>query len=176
MTQTELENVKIDTIRKGTKKYKIKSYVYFIIVIALLLLVFMVLGRLGNDFTGLMIFIIMMIIPVLVVFRNQLPSIMPDFISDSLFEIDHSQNSNEISAYDLNTKTKEYAKLSGVFIMVIASIVLIADYRNNLGDKMSFYKIMASVLCLIIASIMLTEVTGDDKGISLDIAADRSDG
>ena len=88
LSQSNLDNIKIDTIRKGTHKYKIKSYIYFIIVIALLLLVFVFLGGIGNDFFGLMIFLIMMILPVLMLFRNKLPSVMPEFLANSLFEIE----------------------------------------------------------------------------------------
>ena len=50
IAQSNLDNIKIEEIRKGTHKYKIKSYVYFIIALALLLLVFVFLGGIGNDF------------------------------------------------------------------------------------------------------------------------------
>ena len=172
--KTDYQNVKIETIRKGTPKYKIKSYVIFIILLALFVLVFMVLGQLGNDFMGLMIFLILMIVPVLVIFRNQLPNILPDFISDSLLEIDHKQNKgSSIEAYDIDIKQIQQAKIAGVCILVLASIVLIADYRKKIGDKMSIYKIMASLLCLIIAAIMLSNVTGKD--ISLSFKEDREE-
>ena len=165
MAQSNLDNIKIDTIRKGTHKYKIKSYVYFIIVIALLLLVFVFLGGIGNDFFGLMIFLIMMLLPVLMLFRNKLPSVMPEFLANSLFEIDYSAEQS-VSPYSISLRNQQYAKLFSIVVLIIGAIVLIADYRKKLGDKMVFYKIMGSLACLIMAGIILSDVTGQDLSLS----------
>jgi hypothetical protein len=165
ISQSNLDNIKIDTIRKGTQKYKIKSFVYFIIVIALLLLVFVFLGGIGNDFFGLMIFLIMMILPVLMLFRNKLPSVMPEFLANSLFEIDYSAEQS-LSPYSISLRNQQYAKLFSIVVLIIGAIVLIADYRKKLGDKMVFYKIMGSLVCLIMAGIILSDVTGQDLSLS----------
>ena len=165
LSQSNLDNIKIDTIRKRTHKYKIKSYIYFIIVIALLLLVFVFLGGIGNDFFGLMIFLIMMILPVLMLFRNKLPSVMPEFLANSLFEIDYSSEQS-LSPYSISLRNQQYAKLFSIIVLIIGGIVLIADYRQKIGDKMSFYKIMGSLGCLIMAGIILSDVTGQDLSLS----------
>jgi hypothetical protein len=164
ISKSNLDNIKIDAIRKGTQKYKIKSYVYFIIVIALLLLVFVFLGGIGNDFFGLMMFLIMMILPVLMLFRNKLPSVIPDFLANSLFEIDFSEEQN-LSSYSISLRSQQYAKIFSIVVLIIGALVLIADYRKKLGDKMVFYKIMGSLGCLIIAGIILSDVTGQDLSI-----------
>ena len=161
IVQSNLDNIKIEEIRKGTHKYKIKSYVYFIIVLALLLLVFVFLGGIGNDFFGLMIFLIMMILPVLMLFRNKLPNVMPEFLANSLFEIDFSEEQN-LSPYSISLRNQQYAKIFSVVVLIIGALVLIADYRKKIADKMSFYKIMGSLGCLIMAGIILSDVTGQD--------------
>ena len=165
IVQSNLDNIKIEEIRKGTHKYKIKSYVYFIIVLALLLLVFVFLGGIGNDFFGLMIFLIMMILPVLMLFRNKLPSVMPEFLANSLFEIDFSEEQN-LSPYSISLRNQQYAKIFSVTVLIIGGLVLIADYRNKIADKMSFYKIMGSLGCLIMAGIILSDVTGEDLSLT----------
>ena len=165
ISQSNLDNIKIDTIRKGTSKYKIKSYVYFIITIALLLLVFVFLGGIGNDFFGLMLFLMMMILPVLMLFRNKLPSVMPEFLSNSLFEIDYSAEQS-ISPYSISLRNQQYGKIFSIVVLILGAIVLIADYRKKIGDKMVFFKIMGSLLCLIIAGIILSDVTGQDLSLS----------
>ena len=169
--QTNLDNLKIDTIRKGTPKYRIKSYIYFVLVIAVLLLLFFLIGSIGNDFMGLLIFSIMMILPVLILFRNQLPGVIPSFLSDSIFEVDHKPDT-KIQPYNISEKTKQYGKIFVMVILLLASIVLIADYRKtidfdgnfiqNLGDPMSFFKIMGSLFCVIAAGIVLSDITGEE--------------
>lgn len=159
--QTTLEDLKIDTIRKGTPKYRIKSYIYFVLLILILLIVFVLLGGIGNDFFGLMVFLFIMLMPVLLLFRNRLPSLMPDFLADSIYEIDNRPE-NELTGYNISQKNKEYGMLFGIVVLIIGAIALIADYRKNIGDKMIFFKIMGSVFCLIVAGIILGEFSGED--------------
>ena len=122
---------------------------------------FVILGGIGNDFFGLMIFLLIMLMPVLLLFRHQLPSVMPDFLSNSIYEIDNRPE-RELPAYAISEKNKQYAYIFSAVVLIIGSIVLIADYRKNIGDKMIFLKIMSSVLCLIFAGILVGEFSGED--------------
>tara|TARA_B110000483_G_C17946684_1_gene446698 strand:- start:353 stop:628 length:276 start_codon:yes stop_codon:yes gene_type:complete len=90
---------------------------------------------------------------------------MPDFISNSLYEIDNSQDVGQ-PVYNVNQKTKESAYLFVMVVLIIGAIVLIAEYRNKIEDKMSFYKVMGSLICIIFAGIMLANITGDELKIS----------
>ena len=173
--KTNLDNLKIEAIRKGTKKYRIKSFVIFFIVIAIVLLFLVLLGSIGNDFFGILIFSATMILPVLILFRNRLPSIIPTFLSNSIYEIDYRPD-NSTTAYNVSQKNKEYGLVFAMIVLIIGSVVLIADYRrivnfrgeliDNLGDKASFYKIMGSVSMLIAAGIVLSNITGEDLSLS----------
>lgn len=175
--KTNLDNLKIESIRKGTEKYRIKSYVIFFIVIAILLLFFVLLGSIGNDFFGILIFSAMMILPVLILFRNRLPSIIPTFLSNSIYEIDYRPDTGT-TAYNVSQKNKEYGLIFAMIVLIIGSVVLIADYRrvvnfkgdliDNLGDKASFFKIMGSVGLLIAAGIVLSNITNKELSLSSD--------
>lgn len=161
--KTSLEDLKIETVRKGTKRYKIKSYVYFVIVILLFLVFIVFMGKLGNDFLGLLFFLLLMILPVLIVFRHKIPSILPGFLEDSLYEIDHKpiNDKNEpILPYDINKKHIQIGKIFIMVILIIGSIMLIFKYKKNLRDGNSIYHIMGSLGCLIVAGIILGDVTG----------------
>ena len=159
--KTSLHDLKIDTIRKGSVKYRIKSYIYFMLLLLIVFIVFILLGGIGNDFFGLIIFLIVMLMPVLLLFRNKIPSIIPDFIADSVYEIDNRPET-QLAPYQISQKNKEYAMIFSIVVLIIGSVVLIADYRKNIGDKMCFFKIAASVICLIVAGIMVGEFSGED--------------
>jgi cytochrome bd-type quinol oxidase subunit 2 len=165
MSSENIDNIKINAVRSQTKKYKLKSYVIFLIVFAIILLFLIFLGRIGNDVFGLLMFLIMFMIPVMIIFRNTIPNLMPDFISNSLYEIDNSQDVGQ-PVYNVNQKTKESAYLFVMVVLIIGAIVLIAEYRNKIEDKMSFYKVMGSLICIIFAGIMLANITGDELKIS----------
>jgi hypothetical protein len=136
-----------------------------LIILAIILLFLIFLGRFGNDIFGLLIFLIIFIIPVMILFRNKIPTLLPDFVSNSLYEIDNEINKGQ-PVYSVSQQTKEYAYLFGFVVLLIGAIVLIADYRNQLQDNMSVIKIFGSLLCLIFAGIMLSNITGEELSIS----------
>ena len=170
--KTSLEDLKVDTIRKGTKRYKIKSYVYFVVVILIFLVFIVFMGKLGNDFLGLLIFLLLMILPVLIVFRHKLPSILPGFLEDKVYEIDHKpikNNENEpILPYDINKKHIQTGTIAIMVVLIIGSILLIYQYKKNLRDGTCIYQIMGSLACLIVAGIILGDVTGKDFTLGSD--------
>lgn len=163
----EIENEKINTVRRATPQYRIKSYVIFLILVLFILLFVIFLGRFGNDVFALLTFSLIFLIPVIILFRNSLPSILPSFINDSLFEIDNTEGRTP-PVYSIDKKTEEQALLFGMIVLIIASMVIIADYREKMADGMTFYRIMSSVICLIFAGIMLGNITGEELKITFD--------
>ena len=162
-TNKELEDVKVESYKRESKKYRIKSYVTFLIIIAIIFLVLLFLGSFGNDLFGLIVFLAIFTIPVLLVFRNKLPNVLPDFITNSLFEVDESEDTQPV--YNVSARTTELANLFGVVVLLLGSIVLIIKYRKQIEDPMTFYKIMGSIVCLVFAGIMLSNVTGEELTI-----------
>lgn len=159
-----IENIKVNEIKSETQNYRIKSYVVFLIVILLIFIFLVFLGRIGNDVFGIMMFSVIFIVPALILLRNKLTGLLPEFIRKSLFEIDDSLNNQPI--YNVNKKTVEYSYLFAMCVLIIGSIVLITDYRDKINDPSTFLKIMLSLICLIFAGIMLSNITGDELSIS----------
>lgn len=159
-----IENVKVNELKSDTQNYRIKSYVVFLIVILLIFIFLVFLGRIGNDVFGIMMFSVIFIVPVLILLRNKLSTLLPEFIRKSLFEIDDSLNEQPI--YNLDKKTMEYGYLFTMIVLLIGAVVLIADYRDKINDPSTFLKIMLSLICLILAGIMLSHITGEELSIS----------
>lgn len=165
MSNDTIEDVKINSIRRDTNNYRIKSYVIFIIMIGIIALVLLFLGSFGNDLFGLLIFLLLFIIPVIILFRNQIPSMLPDFIAESVFEIDNKPKGDPV--YNISKVHTEYAMIFGLFILLVGAIFLIIDYRKKLEDPMSVYKIYGSVICCVFSGFMLTKLTGDEFTLSM---------
>ena len=161
----QLEDIKVKEVQRDTPKYKIKSYVMFLILIAIILLVLIFLGSFGNDLFGLMVFLAIFLIPVAIIFRNKLPNILPDFITNSLFEIDESEG-NYQPVYNISKKNTQMALIFGVSVLIGGAVFLIIKYRKQIPDKMCFFKIMSSLICLIFAGIMLSNLTGEELSIT----------
>ena len=163
MSNNQLEDIKIQSVRSESKQYKIKSYVTFLILIVIVFAFFLFLGSFGNDMFGLLVFLIIFSLPVIIIFRNSLPKILPDFIADSVYEIDNTTDSQKI--YNISTKTTQSGLLFGIAVLLIGAIALIVKYRKQIEDPMCFFKIMGSMVCLSFAGIMLSKVTGEELSI-----------
>lgn len=168
----EIENERIQMERSNTDNYKIKSYVIFLILILVILLVILFLGRLGNDVFAILTFSIIFLVPVLVLFRNKLPGILPNFLKDSLFEID-DRTGYVPPVYSFDKKTKETGYLFGIVVLLISAVFIIADYRNKIADGMTGYRIFGSVICLIFAALMLGNLTGEELTLDISNEADE---
>ena len=111
----------------------------------------------------------------IIIFRNKLPNVLPDFITKSLFEIDESEG-NYQPIYNISKKRNQMAYIFGVTVLLIGSIFLIVKYRKQIPDPMCFYKIMGSMICLVFAGIMLSNITGEELSIgSIDDSEDSED-
>jgi len=163
MSNNTIEDIKINSIRKETNNYRIKSYVVFLIGLGIIALIFLFLGSFGNDLFGLLIFLLLFLIPVIILFRNKIPSLLPDFISESIFEIDDEPAGTPV--YNISEAHKQYAMIFGFAVLIIGAIFLIIDYRKKIEDPMSVYKIYGSVICCVFASFLLTELTGEELTI-----------
>ena len=86
----------------------------FLILIAIILLVLIFLGSFGNDLFGLIVFLVIFLVPVAIIFRNKLPNILPDFITNSLFEIDESVSFSDLKGKEFNSFMRgAFAELYG---------------------------------------------------------------
>ena len=160
-----IEDVKINAVQSESKHYRIKSYVVFLILLGIILLFLIFLGRIGNDVFGLIVFLIIFIIPALIIFKNKIPHLVPDFIANSLYEDNPHPEANQ-PVYSVSQRTKDFGYLFIFVVLLIGSIVLIAEYRKKIEDKMSFFKIMASLLCLGLAGTVLANITGVELSLS----------
>ena len=153
-----LEDIKINTYVGQSNRYKIKSYVSFLILIAVILLVLLFLGSFGNDVFGLMVFLVIFMVPVFIIFRNKLPNILPDFITDSLYEIDNSPE-DVMPVYDVNLKAKQSAYLFESDRVGFGFNCIRGRLKPN-GRQYVFFRIMGSMVCLIFAGVMISSIMG----------------
>ena len=166
MSNDTIEDVKINAIRKTTENYRIKSYVVFIIIISIIALVLLFLGSFGNDVFGILIFSLIFIIPAVVLFRNRIPNLLPEFIKESVYEID--EEVDRAPSYNISKLHTEYAMIFGLIVLIVGAIFLIIDARNKIEDPMTVYKIFGSVICCIFGGFMLTKLTGEELSLSID--------
>lgn len=176
MNGEELDtNIKISEYQKTAPEHRFKSYTLLIIIIAIIGGLIFITGKYGPDFFGLIIFFIIILMPVFVLFRNQLAFILPKRVGDILLDVD--DKSRDSLEFDLdiekpplsreeiieNIKDFEFPKLLKqifkyiiIVLLMIGSVMLLkkANIEYMIKNE-GLIKILGSFLCLCIAGTIL---------------------
>ena len=153
-----MSDIEISETFTLSNNYKIKSYTLMVILILLILGVLFMVGQFGPDFFALLIFLIIMFIPVILLLKDKLIPILPKLISDNLLEIDHKETEVNKINYSVSKYIKELGLYIMISVMLIGSLVFLKTGNDNLDTQSSIYKILGSLVCIIIGGIILLEV------------------
>ena len=152
-------NITLIESSKKTTKMKFKSYVSVVVIILLFFLFVYMLGRIGPDFFAMVVFLFVISIPVLVLLRHKLVGLLPTPFVNNLLEIDADLDDENNRKYSISLFTKQ----SGMYIIVgalcIQSILLLNNAKTNLSKRDTIYKILGSAVSLIIAGIIILEIS-----------------
>ena len=154
-----MSDIKLSETIVEPKKYKVKSYTFLVILILLVIGLVFLTGTIGPDIFILVMFLFLISIPMLILFRNHLISFLPEIVSDSLLEIDH-ENKEEKKRFSYSPSL--YVKEVGIHIisglLLLASAVFIYKGYKNIDEKNSIMKIMGSLACVVISGVIILQV------------------
>ena len=153
-----MSDIEISETFTLSNNYKIKSYTLMVILLLLILGVLFMVGQFGPDFFALLIFLIIMFIPVILLLKDKLIPILPKLISDNLLEIDHKEPEVNKINYSVSKYIKELGLYIMISVMLIGSLVFLKTGNDNIDNQSSIYKILGSLVCIIIGGIILLEV------------------
>lgn len=156
-------NITLIESSKKSPKMKFKSYTSMVVVSLLVLLFIFMLGRIGPDFFAILVFLLIISFPVLILLRHKLVGFLPKVISDNLLEIDSDLDESQNKKYSVSLYVKQSAMYIIVVGLCIQGIVLINSARKDITQKNSIYKILGSVVSIVIAGIITIEISNPMK-------------
>ena len=159
-------NISLVESPKKQVKIKFKSYVSVVVLILLVLLFIFMLGRIGPDFFAIIIFLVVVSIPFRLLLRHKLVGLLPKPITDNLLEIDADLDDGAHKTYRLELKVKQIGMYIVIFALCVQSVVLLQNAKKNLAQKPSIYKILGSLVSLVIAGIINLEITSPMGNVS----------
>ena len=143
-------------------EYKIKSYTMVVVIVTIIIGFLITIGRFGPDFFAILIFFVIMLIPVVLLLRNKLVNVLPKIISDNLLEIDHSEEKQNNVKFNPTRYTKQLGMYIMIVILLVGSVIFLKKSMDGLKDnkigKKIIYKILGSLICTVIAGIILLEI------------------
>jgi len=159
MGDEELNDITMDSyIRKSPGK-RFKSYTIGVIFTLIIIGCIFFIGTIGSDFFALLIFLLIISIPILILFRKKLLNILPDFLSSSLLEIDNEEKNESLNPkFSISKWVKEAGIYITIVLLVITSIILLIDFRKKLNEKKTLYKILGGLLCVVFSGMLLLDI------------------
>lgn len=148
-------------------KFKMIKYHVFIVIVFLIVLLFLLLaGKFGGDSIPFILFTLIMSLPILIIYRNQIPDYIPKPFSDLLIEEEKPKTEKIEYESVLDTKTtksKQILYLLGIIVLSISLILLIIGLNNDLKindmeiikNKKIGTKILTGLVIAIMNGIML---------------------
>lgn len=130
------KEVSLKEYENETPKFRMIKYHVFIVIVFLIVLLFLLLaGKFGGDSIPFILFTLIMSLPILIIYRNQIPDYIPKSLSNLL--IDEEKPKTEKIEYEsiLDTKTtksKQILYLVGLIILTISLIVIISGLNEDL--------------------------------------------
>lgn len=159
MNDEELNDVTMNSYLKNSPGKRFKSYTIGVIFILIIIGCVFSIGIIGSDFFALLVFLMIISIPVLILFRKKLLNILPNFISNSLLEIDDEEKNDSIKLkFSISKWVKETGIYFTIILLFITAAILIVDFRNKLEEKKTLYKIIGGVICIVLSGMLLIDI------------------
>ena len=153
-----MSNINLLENATSNPRYRMKSYTMTIILVALIIGFIILVGIFGPDFFALFIFLLIMAIPVILLLRDKLILVLPDFLSSRLIEIDHSEEEKNKVAFNPSKYTKQVGLYIIVSILLIGGGVFLNKGNELLKEYKSIYKILGALVCVVMAGSILLEI------------------
>ena len=154
----ELSEIQIQEYKRTNTNTVIKSYTIMSVLILLFIGILFFIGSVTPEFFVFLVFITVMSIPVIIIFRKKLYNILPVFVKNSLLEIDDREDNENTSGYSISNYWTQVLKIIFVLLLCINSVIFLNKFRKNYGEIKSIKKMFSSLLLIIIAGIVVTEL------------------
>lgn len=158
MDNKELDtDIKISEYLKKNPTQRFKSYTILIVFVLIFLGIIFLSGKIGPDIFGLVLFFAIVSLPILIIFRFKLASILPSVMADNILEIDHDDSKKrELKIrFDIPLILKQIMTYIVIILLLIGSIVLLYVSNNELITKESVIYILGAFVTQAIAGVII---------------------
>ena len=154
-----MSDIELSESNTTAQKYKLKSFTAYVILILIIIGVLFLSGKLGPNFFVVILFILIVLTPILIIFRKNLVHVLPKPLTDNLLEIDESieETKKQRRAYKISRINKEIGMYFLVFVLLIGAFVQLYLTKYAIKEKKSIYTIFGALACIIGAGVIILE-------------------
>ena len=154
----EISHAEMKVIIKENPQYKIKSVLTIIILLLIVIGVILFMGTIIPEFFVFIIFLLILSLPIILLLRQKIYDFVPEFIKNSLLEIDQKDDETKTQVVNVSKKYKQILILVFCFILFCGSVNYLKKFSTNLAERKSISKFLGSFVCIVIAGIAILEI------------------
>ena len=154
----EISGVQVNEIVAQNPKTRIKSYLRLVLLLLVLFGVLFIVGSIVPEFLVLFVFLLLMSAPVIILLRNKLIGILPDFIGSSLMEIDNRNEEEKRGNYSISLFYKQVLVIILVILKIAGSVNYLKQFIKEYTEKKSIMKFLGSFICIVIGGLATLEI------------------
>ena len=154
----EISGVQINEVVSQNPTTRVKSYLRLILLFIVLFGVLFVVGSIVPEFLVLLVFLLLLSAPVIILLRKRLVGILPDFIGNSLLEIDERNEEEKNDTYSVSLYYKQVLSIIFAILLIAGSINYLKQFIKNYTEKKSITKFLGSFICLTIGGMVILEL------------------
>lgn len=166
-TTAIIKDIDLKSVNSTGKITMIKYHVFIIMLIIIIVGFLVIVGKFGSNGVAFFIFIIFLLIPVIVMYRNSLPDYIPGplraLISDNIVPSKAEKKKN----LQVSKITKQIFIVVSIVLLIIGCVILLSNISPDLQmgvekeislENDTLTKIMATLTCAIIAGILVLKL------------------
>ena len=154
----EISGVQINEVVSQNPKTRVKSYLRLILLFIVIFGVLFVVGSIVPEFLVLLVFLLLLSAPVIILLRKRLVGILPDFIGNSLLEIDERNEEENNNTYSVSLYYKQVLSIIFAILLIAGSINYLKQFIKKYTEKKSITKFLGSFICLTIGGLVILEL------------------
>ena len=152
-----MSDIKLSESNSSPTNYKLKSYTGIAVLLIIIIGCVLISGKLGENFFVIVLFVLIVLVPVILIFRKNLVSILPKPLSDNLLEIDAKKEENQKKMYQPSRIVKEIGMYMLVTVLLIGAGLQLYVSKKAIKEKKAVYAIFGALACIIVAGVIILE-------------------
>ena len=139
----------------------VKYHIFILLVLGIVALVLFLASRFSEDSIPIIIFFALLLIPLLIGFRDMLPDYIPAYFRDLLITTEENKPKKPVDLSTVTLKTKQIYMTIAMSVVSLLLIILLFEIKPNLNNSVTGQELIEKNIALkIVSGVILASFLG----------------
>ena len=139
----------------------VKYHIFILLVLGIVALVLFLASRFSEDSIPIIIFFALLLIPLLIGFRDMLPDYIPSYFRNLLITTEENKPTKSVESSTVTVKTKQIYMTIAMSVVSLLLIILLFEIKPNLNNSITGQELIEKNIALkIVGGVILASFLG----------------